>query len=208
MQLHPRIAKQRPQSSNRHAPRSTLLQRLAVYAWLGRVLQVIKELLCEQAAFLTTAAHLKLRISLCFMFQAADLPAAYLTSRLVVKMLQVMQARSQGLTSSVGSVPLYWESAACRERRVAARWSASSCSSGAKMRPAYLRKPERLFHDACPCMPARGESSGLLIVREDHFNSVQGSTQSMQAAGCDEEVHLRACDRQVKCHRWTRRDIP
>lgn len=47
--------------------------------------------------------------------------------------------QSPELAWSVGSVPLYCDSAACRERRVAARWIASSCSSGAKMRPAYLR---------------------------------------------------------------------
>ena len=46
--------------------------------------------------------------------------------------------QSPELASSVGSVPLYCDSAACRERCVAARWMASSCSSGAKMRPAYL----------------------------------------------------------------------
>ena len=53
MQLHPRIAEERPKSSDGHTPGSTLLQRSAVAARFGRMLQVLKELLCHTGTLLS-----------------------------------------------------------------------------------------------------------------------------------------------------------
>ena len=60
MQLHPRIAEEGPQSSNGLTPGSTVLQRSAVAARLGRMFQVLKELL-RQARFLAISeiVHIK-----------------------------------------------------------------------------------------------------------------------------------------------------
>ena len=58
---------------------------------------------------------------------------------------------AQSCTCSVGSVPLYCCSAACRERRVAARCMAISCSSGANMRPAYLHSAAEWLHSHTEC---------------------------------------------------------
>ena len=78
---------------------------------------------------------------LCILHIAALYAAGYPSCRVcdqASKIGRTPQDIAPVLTSSVGSVPLYCDSAACRERRVAARWIAISCSSGAKIRPAYL----------------------------------------------------------------------